>query len=55
MAYVTDELSGLQIIDISNPASPTLAGVYNTPGYAVGVAVAGNYAYVADEFHWSYY
>ena len=42
------ESSGLRIINITNPAAPTLAGFYDTPGYAYGVAVSGNYAYVAD-------
>ena len=37
------------IVDISNPTSPTLAGSYDTAVYALlNVAVAGNYAYVAD-------
>jgi DNA-binding beta-propeller fold protein YncE len=49
-AYVADGSSGLQIINISNPASPILAGSFNTPGYARGVTVSGNYAYVADGF-----
>ena len=31
-AYVADESSGLQIIDISNPLTPTLKGNYNTYG-----------------------
>jgi len=47
-AYVADSGSGLQIIDISNPATPTLKGNYNTSGYAYGVQIVGNYAYVAD-------
>ncbi|QSV59505.1 MAG: hypothetical protein HEQ29_15085 [Dolichospermum sp. LBC05a] len=47
-AYVADGLSGLQIIDISNPTTPTLKGNYDTSGYALGVQVVGNYAYVAD-------
>ncbi|WP_233271344.1 Calx-beta domain-containing protein [Microcystis aeruginosa] len=47
-AYVADFFSGLQIIDISNPAAPTFKGNYNTSGLAVGVQVVGNYAYVAD-------
>ncbi len=47
-AYIVDQGSGLHIIDVSNPASPTLAGSYNTPGYACGVSVSGGYAYVAD-------
>ena len=48
-AYVASVSSGLQIIDVSNPASPTLAGIYDTPGSAIGVAVSGSYAYVADD------
>jgi hypothetical protein len=47
-AYVADDESGLQIINISNPAAPTLAGSYDTNGYAMGVEVVGNYAYVGD-------
>jgi hypothetical protein len=47
-AYVADYESGLQIINISNPAAPTLAGSYDTNGYAMGVEVVGNYAYVGD-------
>jgi hypothetical protein len=47
-AYVADGDYGLQVINISNPANPTLAGSYNTPGYSLRVAVSGNYAYVAD-------
>lgn len=42
------KISGLQIIDITDPAHPILAGGYNTPGYAEDVVVAGNYVYVAD-------
>jgi Ca2+-binding RTX toxin-like protein len=47
-AYVADYYSGLQIIDISNPAAPTLKGNYDTSGGALDVQVVGNYAYVAD-------
>ncbi|MDD1434703.1 cadherin domain-containing protein, partial [Dolichospermum sp. ST_sed6] len=47
-AYVADEGSGLQIIDISNPLTPTRKGNYNTSGTAIGVQVVGNYAYVTD-------
>ncbi len=46
-AYVADPYSGLKIIDISNPAKPTLAGSYSNPGYAKSVYVSGNYAYLA--------
>jgi Ca2+-binding RTX toxin-like protein len=47
-AYVADWGSGLQIIDISNPTTPTLKGTYDTSGTAESVQVVGNYAYVAD-------
>ena len=30
------------------PLSPTLVGTYDTPGFAIGVAISGSYAYVAD-------
>ena len=47
-AYVADGGGGLQIIDISNPAAPTLVGNYDTYGNAEDVEIVGNYAYVAD-------
>ena len=46
-AYLAAEYSGLRVIDISNPQSPHEEGYCDTPGSAGGVAVAGNYAYVA--------
>src|SRR6266540_1996268 len=47
-AYVADELDGLQVIDVSNPANPQRVGGYDTSGFASGVALSGNFAYVAD-------
>ena len=50
-AYVADG-GGLRVIDVANPIAPTEMGFCDTPGYgtgsASGVAVAGDYAYVAD-------
>jgi hypothetical protein len=49
-AYVTyelDEGSGLQVVDVSNPAGPTGLGTWSTLGQTVGVAAVGNYAYIA--------
>lgn len=46
-AYVGDG-GNLQVIDISNPASPRHVSGYATRDLAVAVTVAGNYAYVAD-------
>ncbi|MCX6376510.1 MAG: hypothetical protein NTU88_10840 [Armatimonadetes bacterium] len=47
-AYVADDTAGLQVIDISDPASPTRVGGYDTSAWARGVAISGSYAYVAD-------
>ena len=47
-AYVADDDTGLQVIDVSDPANPTRLGGYDTSGSARGVAVAGNRVYVAD-------
>jgi len=48
-AYVADGSGGfLHVINVSNPAAPTLTSSYDTSGYAGGVAVSGSYAYVAD-------
>ena len=48
-AYVADGGSGLQIIDITDPTTPILAGSYDTPGFAQGIYVSGNYAYAGDD------
>jgi hypothetical protein len=45
LAYLTDS-SGLQIVDISDPAGPALMG-FLAAEYAAGVFVAGPHAYVA--------
>ena len=47
-AYVAVGGNGLQIIDVSNPASPTTISTYDTTGNSQGVFVSGSYAYVAD-------
>jgi hypothetical protein len=36
------------VINVSDPAHPYEEGFYNTPDEAWGVAVSGNYGYVAD-------
>jgi hypothetical protein len=40
----------LQIVDISNPASPALLGVVTTAGNPIAVAVAGRYVYLEYQF-----
>ena len=37
---------GLQIVDVTDPQNPVIAGSLNT--MAKGVYVTGNYAYIAD-------
>jgi hypothetical protein len=49
LASVADFDSKLQILDISNPAAPTLKGSYDTPKNGRSIQVVGNLAYVADE------
>ena len=48
LAYVADYRSGLQVIDVTDPASPQIVGGVDTPGGAANVAVSGTHAYVAD-------
>ena len=48
-AYVADSTNGLQIIDVTSPTNCVRVGGYATRGPARSVAVAGNYAYVANE------
>ena len=40
----------LVILNIKDKSNPQLIGYYDTPGYALGVYVSGNYAYVADGY-----
>jgi hypothetical protein len=47
-AYVADGLSGLAVIDISDPTNPGTPVYEDTTGFAIGVYVSGDYAYVAD-------
>ncbi len=48
-AYVPVETQGVDVINISNPATPSWVSNYEPPGSdsALHVAVSGNYAYVA--------
>jgi hypothetical protein len=48
LACIGDADGFLHVIDISNPASPTIAGSVGTPDFPRDVAVSGTYAYVAD-------
>ncbi len=46
-AYVTD-VKGLRVVDISDKANPQIIGNITTPGFAMGVFVKDDFAYVAD-------
>lgn len=47
-AVVADDDAGLQIVDVTVPMAPILAGYYNTGDQALGVSVLGGYAYVGN-------
>lgn len=47
LAYIAGG-DALEIIDVTQPSRPVQVGTYETAGSAQAVAVAGNYAYVAD-------
>ncbi len=38
------------MINITNPAIPLEIGSYDLPGYAISVAVTGNYVYVLGSY-----
>jgi hypothetical protein len=48
VAYVADQDAGLQIVDVSNPASLVGLGADDASGDATAVAPSGMVAYVAD-------
>ena len=50
VAYVADGRSGLQVIDVTNPTTPSLIGSSDTPGFAQSITLSkdGTMAYVAD-------
>ncbi len=47
-AYAVGWVGGLHVIHIADPAHPVQVGNYDTPGFAVAVAAAGDYVYIAD-------
>lgn len=50
-AYVTipTPSTGLVIVNISNPESPEITGIYESASRFMEVSIAGQYAYVVDE------
>ena len=47
-AIVADDDAGVQVVDVTVPASPLLVGYYNTGDTALGVGALGGYAYVGN-------
>ena len=44
LAYLADGSGGLQIIDVSNAAAPTIIGSVDTPRSSEDVTVVGDFA-----------
>jgi hypothetical protein len=51
LVYVAGSDAGLRIIDVTDRANPVEVGFLDTEGFAIGVAVNGNYAYLAEPPH----
>jgi len=47
LVYVADDQGGLQIVDVSNPATPCIIGEYTSEKSIVGVAIRDTFAYLA--------
>jgi hypothetical protein len=50
LAYVVDQNWGLKVIRVTDPANPELVTSHDTPGHGLGVFVAGEHVYVADQY-----
>ena len=46
--YLAAGTAGLRVVDVSEPAAPAEVGLYDTPGRADNLTMAGHYAYLAD-------
>lgn len=47
-AYAAVGGAGLRVIDVSNPATPSVVGAVATPGFARKILVLGRYAFVGE-------
>ena len=48
-AYIADGESGLQVVDIRDPESPSIIGSLALGGFINAIALEGGYAFVTDE------
>jgi hypothetical protein len=46
-AFLTADLAGLYVLDTADPANPKVLGEYRFPGFAYGLAVDRDFAYLA--------
>ena len=46
--YTASDMQGFKVLSVDDPVHPTVIGSYATSGIAEGVAISGNYAFVAD-------
>ncbi len=46
--FVADGKAGLRVIDVCNPAAPSEVAFLDTPGFAGGLDIKGDFAYVTD-------
>lgn len=47
IAFITNGFSGLSIVDVTNPLDPSVVGVYSAIGFATGIDVRANRAYLS--------
>lgn len=47
-AFVAAGAGGLQVVDVSNPNSPSIVASIDTPGTAIDVKISDNKAFIAD-------
>lgn len=47
-AYLATGITGMRVVDVSNPEQMEEVGAYDSPGSAFKVRLAGDYAYLAD-------
>ncbi|MBI5405372.1 MAG: DUF5011 domain-containing protein, partial [Candidatus Kerfeldbacteria bacterium] len=48
IAFIADGANGVVVLNVANPAAPTLLATYDTPGDARQLEASGNFLYVAD-------
>lgn len=47
LALVMDGEAGMHVMDVADPAAPSIVGSVDTPGYAARAAVSGSHAFLA--------